>query len=288
MKKLIAIIALTLLTWVPDKASSSSKASALVVPPLSVQLWSVRDFVKKDFNGTLKQLSALGFKGVEFAGDYGPYENNPAKLKALLDSLGLKVSGVHVSFADLKPQNLHKNLLFYKVIGAKYVIVPWDERAWSSDGVDKLVKELNDLVEPLANYGMQIGFHNHDKEFNSFRNETYWDHIAKNTSPQVLLQLDVGWVNFAGKDAIEYVKKYSGRTLTTHYKIRTRKDDKRSPIIGANGYPWAELLKANVDFGGTQWIVVEQEEYPLGMTSLKAVAESKAGIEKIIQDLNFN
>ncbi|MCW9015411.1 MAG: sugar phosphate isomerase/epimerase, partial [Kangiellaceae bacterium] len=215
-----------------------------------------------------------------------PYKDNPAKLKSFLDSLGLKVSGVHVSFADLKPQNLHKNLLFYKVIGAKYVIVPWDERAWSPDGVYELVKELNKLVKPLANYGMQIGFHNHDKEFNEFQGGTYWDYIAKNTSPQVLLQLDVGWINFAGKDAIEYVKRYSGRTLTTHYKIRTRKDEKKSPIIGVNNYPWAELIKANIDFGGTQWIVVEQEEYPLGMTSLKAVAESKAGIEKIINDLN--
>ena len=70
-------------------ANSKSKQLSLDVPPLSVQLWSVRDFVKEDFNGTLGKLAELGFKGVEFAGDYGPYKDNPAKLKSFLDSLML-------------------------------------------------------------------------------------------------------------------------------------------------------------------------------------------------------
>ncbi|MDU0354192.1 hypothetical protein RS130_09830 [Paraglaciecola aquimarina] len=100
----------------------------------------------------------------------------------------------------------------------------------------------------------------------------------------MMLQLDIGWVNYAGKDPIEYVRRYAGRTLATHIKIRTNASG-QSPIIGEDDYPWAELIKVLSKDGGTQWLVIEQEEYSKGRTSLSTVAASKKGLDKIIQTL---
>jgi sugar phosphate isomerase/epimerase len=163
--------------------------------------------------------------------------------------------------------------------------VPWDERAWHPTGVIEFAKELTVLAKKLKPYGLFIGFHNHEQEFNDFRGSTYWDYIAQNTQNSVLLQLDVGWVNYAGKDPISYVKKYAGRTLTTHYKIRTKDGVDTSPILGQDNYNWAELIKINIAIGGTKWLVVEQEEYPKGMSPLESVAQSKLGLDKIISSL---
>ncbi len=266
-------------------AKAVSTSNEAVIPPVSVQLWSVRDKLGEDFEGTLVELSKMGFSGVEFAGNYGNYENQPEKLKALLESLNLKVSGVHVSFKDLNEKNLQKNLKFFQKLGVKFVIVPWDERAWSSDGVQSLVADLNALVKPLAAYNMKIGFHNHHKEFNSYQSSTFWDYIATNSQSDVLLQLDVGWVIYADKSPIKYVKRYPGRTLSTHYKIRTHKENQQSPIIGNNDYSWDKLIKANIEFGGTEWIVLEQEEYPENMNSLEAVQLSFEGLNRAIKKI---
>ena len=132
---------------------------------------------------------------------------------------------------------------------------------------------------------MAIGYHNHDKEFNDFQDTTFWDYIARNTPVNVCLQLDVGWVNYAAKDPIEYVKRYAGRTIATHYKVRTHEGSKIVPIIGQDGYDWLSLIKTNIAVGGTKWLVVEQEEYPNGLSPMESVAKSKAGLDVYLKQL---
>lgn len=255
------------------------------IPPISVQLWSVKEELKADFKGTIKLLANMGFNGVEFAGDFGPFKDKPKQLKEFLTENGLSASGAHIGFEQLSASKLDATLTFYRELGVKFVIVPWDDRAWHPTGVIELAKQLTKLSEQVKPYGLVIGFHNHDQEFNDHQGATYWDYIAQHTPESVLLQLDIGWVNYAGKDPIEYVQKYAGRTLTTHFKIRTKEGDNVTPIIGKDNYNWAELIKTNIKVGGTKWLVVEQEEYPEGLSPIEAVAQSKLGLDKIIEQL---
>ena len=39
--------------------------------PIALQLYSVRNEVEADLDGTLKQVKEMGYDGVEFAGLYG-------------------------------------------------------------------------------------------------------------------------------------------------------------------------------------------------------------------------
>ncbi|MDO6427026.1 sugar phosphate isomerase/epimerase [Thalassotalea sp. 1_MG-2023] len=257
-----------------------------VIPKISVQLWSVKDDIKSSFKQTISSLANMGFQGVEFAGSFGPFENNPEGLKTFLRSKNLTVSGAHLGFEQLNKQNFADTVAFYKAVGVSMLIVPWDERAWHPEGVKEVVSLLNDLSVQLKPHGMRIGFHNHDQEFNSFEGTTYWDYIAKNTSQDVVLQQDVGWTTYAGKDPVEYVRRYPGRTLTTHYKVKLPEGTEgKLPIIGKDTIDWLALTKANIAVGGTLWIVVEQEEYPNGLTPMEAVQQSKKGLEKVLKQL---
>ena len=158
---------------------------------ISVQLYSVRDDAANNFQGTLVELSELGIDGVEFAGDYGEYENNPEGLRAFLTQIGLKVSGAHVSFNMLKGDRFSETVNFHKKLGTPYLIVPWDERAFSPKHIDELVNDLNQISLKLAGTGIKVGYHNHAQEIAEFSNSTFWDYIAQNTNSDVVLQLDV-------------------------------------------------------------------------------------------------
>jgi sugar phosphate isomerase/epimerase len=255
-------------------------------PKVSVQLWSVKNEIKDDIKGTLVNLRRMGFKGVEFAGEFGEFSDKPKDLKSLLDKLNLKVSGAHVHFEKLNDENFKKTVDFYKILGATSLIIPFDERAYDPKGVKQVVDELNKLSHKLAPFGMQIGFHNHHAEFNAYEGSTYWDYIAESTNKNVILQLDVGWVTYAGKNPAEYVRRYPGRTVTTHYKVKLPEGTEgKKPIIGRDTIDWGDLIKANIKVGGTQWLVVEQEEYPDGLSPLEAVAMSKKGLDGYLNAL---
>ncbi len=260
---------------------------AIEVPSLSVQLWSVKDDVKTNFSDTLKQLADMGFEGVEFAGEFGEFKGDAPAIKKVLDTLGLKGSGAHISFEQLSDENFAKTVKFYQTLGVSNLIIGWEPRAWDNAGVKSVVTQLNILAKKLMPFAMRIGIHNHHYEFASYGETTYWDFIASNTDQAVILQQDVGWTRFAGKDPIEYLNRYPKRTLTTHYKVALPENSQgQRPFIGQDSTDWNALLKANITLGDTQWIVVEQEEYPDGLSALAAVKISKQGLDQIINRLH--
>ena len=265
--------------------SSPATANTSDSVKVSVQLWSVKEALKADFNATITSLADMGFQGLEFAGDFGPYENNPRALKNKLASLDLVASSAHIGFDALTDTRLMETLLFYKTLGVTTLFVPWDERAWDPKGIMSLTKQLTAMNEIAQKYEMQIGFHNHNREFEQFNNATYWDAIASNTPTNLPLQLDIGWVHYAGKEPLYFIKKYAGRTYATHLKVRTHENDGLSPIFGENNYPWGKIIQSLITDGATKWLVVEQEEYPDGLTPLQSVAKSKANLDKILHSM---
>ncbi len=285
-KQLTAIPLVIAMSWIINMTCYAQQKTKLPLPLLSVQLWSVKHEVKNNFNETLTQLANMGFVGVEFAGEFGPYKNNAKELRAFLDAKNLQASGAHVAFEQLNDNNFHATVNFYQQLGVDTLIIGWDERAWQPQGTKEVVRLLNKLDKKLSPFNIKVGFHNHEKEFNTYNDTTYWDYLATNTAKSVVLQQDVGWTTFAGKDPIEYVNKYPNRTFTTHYKVRLPEGVVgKKPIIGQDTIDWLNLLKANITTGGTKWIVIEQEEYPDGLSPMASIALSKQGLEHYIKQL---
>ena len=272
MKRSVLLVVLAMV----GVAATSADASASE-PRIGVQLWSVKDEIKQDFEGTLTRLAALGFEGVEFAGEFGRFGDNPAGLRAFLDKAGLRCASAHVGLAQLG-EAFEKTTRFYRSLGCIDLIVPWEQRALTVEGSPQVARELSALAARLATLGMRIGYHNHAEEMTGVDGRTPWDILARGTPSDVILQQDVGWTTFAGKDPVAYVKRYPGRSVSMHYKAKLAPGARGTPIIGQDRTDWAGLTAAAKSVGGTAWLIVEQEEYPNGMGQVEAVGASLRGL----------
>jgi sugar phosphate isomerase/epimerase len=258
--------------------------AAAAAPRIGVQLWSVKDDVKQDFEGTLATLAALGFEGVEFAGEFGRFANDPAGLRAFLDKQKLQCAGAHLDFAALSAERFRQTTAFYQAVGCRNLVIAWDKRGASLEGAAAIARELAALSGKLAPLGMRIGYHNHAQEMTGAPGRTPWDVIAGGTPREAILQQDIGWTVFAGKDPVALVKRYPGRTLSAHFKAKLAEGSTGKPIIGQDRTDWPAVYAAARGEGGAEWIVLEQEEYPDGMRPLEAVAASLRGLKGVMSD----
>ena len=130
---------------------------------------------------------------------------------------------------------------------------------------------------------MFCGYHNHTGEFRKDGDETYWDLFAQRTSKAVILQQDCGWAAAAGQDPVELIKRYPGRTKVTHFKPAVLGNDaSKKPILGQDSVHWAAVIDACRKYGGTEWITVEQEQYPDGKSPMESTELSLKGLKKLL------
>ncbi len=252
---------------------------------VSVQLWSVRDDLKSDFRGTISKLAEMGFQGVELAGEYGEFSNDPEGLAQFIESKGMVISGTHTGFDLLTDEKIENTLDYYRRAGVTAAIISWDERAFSEDTVWQTIADLNQLQPIVESYGIKFGYHNHAQEFGTYKDTTLWEHIGRSTKESLVMQLDAGWAQFASKDPAKLVETHAGRTLSTHYKAAANEADLgKLPLIGQDSLDWPALIEANRTVGGTEWVVLEQEEYPNGLTPLEAVLASKQALDRYLAE----
>jgi sugar phosphate isomerase/epimerase len=251
-------------------------------PRIGVQMYSVRDDCARDFDTALEQVAAMGFEGVEFAGYYG-YADRARDLASRLKALGLAAEGTHVRMDALQGDALPRTLDFLQTIGCRFVVVPGDPAFTDPEKSKALADTFNRLAETMRPLGMACGFHNHTGEFKKDGEKTYWDLFAERTSADVVLQQDCGWTLAAGFDPAAYVRKYPGRTKTTHFKAMVRQGESgRKAILGQDSVDWKSVYDACVSVGGTEWVVVEQEVYPDNRPPMDCTRDSLAGLRAIV------
>jgi sugar phosphate isomerase/epimerase len=281
-RSILKTAALGSLAWaLPREVANAADKSGI---PIAVQLYSVRDDCKKDFDGALEQVAKMGFAGVEFAGYY-QYEGKAQELRQRLDTLNLKVAGTHVNMGLFREEALKNAIDFHRTIGCKFLIVPGDAAFTDPEKSKALAETFNKTADILRPLGMACGFHNHTAEFRKDGDKTYWDLFAERTIKDVILQQDCGWTAAAGEDPVDYVNKYPGRTRTVHFKptvLSAHKETKKA-ILGQDSVDWAAVFAACSAVGGTEWIVIEQETYPDGKTPMECTRASFAGLKGILK-----
>jgi sugar phosphate isomerase/epimerase len=279
--------------WAIGRANSSSAwtgapgggpRQAAATLPIAVQLYSVRDDCARNFDAALEQVAAMGFQGVEFAGYYN-YANRAADLRKKLDALKLKAAGTHIGLETLQGDALQKTIDFHQGIGCRFLVVPGNAAFTDPEKSKALADTFNTIADTLKPLGMACGYHNHVNEFRQKDGDTtYWDLFAERTTRDVILQQDCGWTMAAGFDPVAYIKKYPGRTRTTHFKPTVREGDAgKKAILGQDSVDWPAVYAACRSVGGTEWIVLEQETYPDGKTPMVCTQESLAGLRAIVK-----
>ena len=226
--------------------------------PLAVQLWSVRDEVAKDVPATLAALAKIGYDGIETAG----LANASAAVwtKALADN-GLRVAGAHVGIDTLLGDNFNKTTDEYLAIGCKRITVPYlgGEYQASLDGYRLACARLNEIAERAKPLGITIGYHNHDFEFRPTENKIPMLLMLECLTTSVEMEWDFAWVYGAGYDGVRLTRSLPGRVKAAHIKAFKAGDE--AALVGEDSIPWADVVKACTEAGGTEWFIIEHENF---------------------------
>lgn len=255
-----------------------------------IQLYSIRDDMKADPAGTLKQLSSFGYRYVEHANyvDRKFYGWPALEFKQRLADLGMQMPSGHTVLGKQHWDAARKDFTDswkYTVedaaaCGQKFVISPWlDEtlRKTASD-LKKQMEIFNKCGELCQKYGMKFGYHNHDFEFSQkLDGQTVYDIMLTHTDPKLVMQqLDIGNLYNGGAKAIDIVKQYPGRFESLHVKDEIAAsgghEKYESTIIGKGIVGVKAVIDLCKNQGGTIHFIIEQESYQ-GKTPMACAKE---------------
>ncbi len=249
--------------------------------PLALELYSLRDDLPRDVPGVLSDVAKIGYQAVEFAGYHG---YNAPDLREILDDLGLKCAGTHTSLDSVSDENIEKTAEFMAALGSPFLIVPGvgKEFQGTRDGALRLAEKLSQASKTAAEFGARVGYHNHMWELEPLPGgTTALEILATNTPPEVVLQVDSGNLQEGGSNPIEFMQTWSRRMATVHLKPYVKSEDDFSRyFIGEDDSDWPAILGA-INPANTQYVIVEQERYPNGLTPLECVKRCYDNLQKM-------
>jgi sugar phosphate isomerase/epimerase len=232
--------------------------------PVGLELFSVRDDLKKDPAATLRGVAKAGYECVEFFSPYFDWTPEYAKqTKSQLDELGLRCYSTHNGPASFTPEGLVKAIELNKILGSHYVVLASAGNVEGAEGWKRVADLLNKGNEKLQGDGLHAGYHNHDAEWKSVGGQRPMDILAANTDKSVMLQLDVGTCVAEGQDPVAWIEKNPGRIRSLHLK-EWSPQQKYRVLFGAGVAPWKKIFAAAETTGGVEYYLIEQEgsEYP--------------------------
>ena len=257
---------------------------------IGLQLYTLRDQLPKDLEGTLKKVAELGYTEVEtFGYSDGKFFGKSAKdFRALLSSLGLKAVSGHYLTGNTMPamkgtlkNNWEAAVADAAELGQKYMMCAFlfpDERK-TADEYKRHAALFNQAAETCKKHGIQFGYHNHDFEFKTVDGQIPYDILLKETDPKaVKMELDLYWVSFAGKDPVELFKQNPGRFPLWHMKDMEKSESRAFAEVGTGSIDFQRLLD-NKKVAGLEHFFVEQDVCK--RPPLEAIAISIQNVKKL-------
>ncbi len=247
-------------------AASRILTAAPVNRPIGLQLYSVRELLPKDFEGTLHALSAAGYSEVEAA---GYYDKTAAEFRHAMDQAGLRCVSTHHPL-PLWKQKEDELIEYGHTLGLDYMICS------SAGGVHRnpeakggelnlddwrfVADELNRIGAKVKKAGMTLGMHNHTPEFASEDGIVVYDELLRRTDPRlVVFEMDCGWVTAAGHNPVDYLSRTPERFPLLHVKDMVRTPNGyHSVVMGTGIIDYHPILRAAT---GLRHYFIEQEEF---------------------------
>ena len=246
--------------------------------PVGLQLYSVRNLLPKNFQGTLDQLGAAGYKEVEAA---GYFNKTAAEFGNALQKAGLKCISTHHALTELKTQ-FNQLIEYGQALGLQYIICSWagvhrDPSRTGELNLDDwryVADQFNAIGQKVKAAGMTFGYHNHWVEFGTENGIVFYDELLKRTDPKlVCFEMDCGWVVAGGHNPVEYLSKYPERFPLFHIKDLVKQPDGkwRNVVMGKGTIDYRPILRAAT---GLKHYFIEQEEFQEDpMTELREDAD---------------
>ena len=223
--------------------------------PVGLELYSVRDELARDPEGTLRAVARMGYECVEF---YAPYfewsELRTKQIRKLLDDVGVRCSSTHNDQSYLRPDKIHRAADMNAILGSKYVVMASAKPGPGLEGWKAVADELNAAAEQLESSGLKAGYHNHQPEFTPMDGHRPIEVIARNTKPSIMLQLDVGTCIEAGSDPVIWIRANPGRIRSVHCKDWSPDHAKGYQVLfGEGSADWKNIFAAAESTGGVEY-----------------------------------
>ncbi len=228
--------------------------------PIGLELYSVRNELKKDLFGTVTDVAKLGYEGVEFYSPYFAWTADYAReVRAQLDGLGISCWSTHNGPESFTEKGLAKAIELNRIIGSKYVVMASAGAVKTLDDWKRVAETLNRSIEPLKAAGMRPGYHNHDVEYRELQGKRPIDILAS-TERAVGMQVDVGGCLQGGGDPVAFIRKHAGRVFSLHCKEYSA-DPKKGfrVLVGDGDAPWKKIIEVAEKVGGVEYYLIEQE-----------------------------
>lgn len=252
------------------KACAPSTRSA---SPFGIQLYTLRDIIGDDPEGTIRTLADYGYKQIEsYEGPMGIFWNmGHNNFKSFLDDVGISMVSTHANVF----QNYEQKVEQLAEIGVPYITCPYIGDQGSIDAYKEMAETFNNLGEIANNAGIKFAYHNHAYTFEEMDGQIPQQILMDETDPDLVeYQMDIYWVEAAGQDSIDWINRYPGRFTSCHIKDLGRTDGgHESVVVGTGTIDFPAIVDVAKD-NGMEYYLVEQEAYT-GTTPMQS-AESNA------------
>jgi len=250
--------------------------------PIGLQLYSVRELLPKDFDGTLAKVRSAGYTEVEAA---GYYDRTAKDFRKAMDKAGLRCTSAHHTLALLLA-HLDELIEYGHALGLDYIICPWPRRRDPAQTGELMLNdwrwvadELNRIGEKVKAAGMTFGYHNHGPEFGSEGGVVFYDELLRLTDPKlVCFEMDCGWVAAAGRNPVEFFSKTPERFPLLHVKdmVKGTNGEFHSTVMGRGVVDYRPILRAATSL---KHYYIEQEEFD--MDTMEALRLDAAYMKKL-------
>jgi sugar phosphate isomerase/epimerase len=246
----------TLLPHLAQASSLTSHTEGLVprIDRLGLQLYTVRNALAKDIEGTIAAIAAAGITELEF---FNPFGKDVAWWTTLLKQHGLTAPSSHEALpktdADWEP-------IFHRAhgMGHKLVVVPYvgDEYRGSRANWQRLAARLNAGAAQAKAAGLQFAYHNHDFEFAPVDGTTGYEVLTTETDATVVkLELDLYWTVKAGQDPLAIMTRWPGRIVAVHVKDAGPAPERKMLEVGAGTIDFRTILATGRAQGLQHWFI---------------------------------
>lgn len=253
------------------KSSSSLNSNTKV----GLQLYSLREQIVNDVKGVIEKVAKAGYQEVETYG-YNATSHfwgmSPTDFGALLQANNLVSPSGHYDLGSVlsketSPDDLKRTLDEYTeaaiAIGQQYIIIPWlaPEMRNTLDDYKYVAEKMNQVGEELQKSNLQLGYHNHDFEFEDHDGQTGYDIFLLETNPQtVAMELDLYWAVHSGTDPVKLFNEHPGRFNLWHVKDMDKINRDLNTEIG-NGSIDFNTIFQEAKLSGLKHLYVEQENF---------------------------
>jgi sugar phosphate isomerase/epimerase len=235
--------------------------------PVGLELYTVREELGKDFNGTLQKVAAIGYREVEL---FSFFKFTAAQIRDSLKEGGLTCPAAHYVTPQLR-SGLDEHIEYAKELGLSYMVCAFlqPQERKSLDDYRRLAEFFNKVGEQCHKADIQFGYHAHNFEYTTYDGVVAFDELLRLTDPNLFkIELDCYWMKRAGRDPVTYMKKYPGRFPLLH--IKDMKPG-RAPTtdlmrgsdafteVGRGSIDWRSIFAAARESGITHYFV-EQDK----------------------------